>query len=195
MPIINNGTIIVDRDGVLNEVRQDYVKNLKELEIIKSSIEAIKMLRKNNFLVVVASNQAGFAKKLVSKETLSEIENNINDLCQEQIAFFYCLHEKSDNCECRKPKPGMLLEIKRRYAPPYIFVGDNITDYEAAKQSNISFALVRTGHGTKYKDILKEKCYIFENLKDFSTTLLRSKRLTKHKNIYSKLMFQEKDFK
>ena len=66
----------------------------------------------------------------------------------------------------------MLLEIKRIYPSPYIFVGDNITDYEAAKKCDIDFCLVCTGHGQKYKDILKEKCYIFKNLKHFSTALL-----------------------
>lgn len=191
----HKGTIILDRDGVLNEVRQDYVKTLDEFVIIKSSIEAVKMLRKNNFQVVVASNQAGVAKKLVSIETLANIENEINNLCHEQIAFFYCTHKKSDNCECRKPKPGMLFEIKRRYAPPHIFVGDNITDYEAAKQSDTSFALVCTGYGYKYKTILKQKCLIFDNLQQFTTSLLRDTSLIKKSNIYSIRMEEERSNK
>ncbi len=179
-----NGTVILDRDGVLNEIRHDYVKNLDELVIIKSSIDAIKMLRKNKFHVVVASNQAGFAKRLVSEKTLSDIENTFISLCDTHIAFFYCLHAKSDNCECRKPKPGMLLEIKSKYPPPYFFVGDNITDYQAATLSNIRFVLVSTGHGFKYENILRRRCLIFENLYDFATKLCNLDELAEHKDIY-----------
>ena len=179
-----NGTIILDRDGVLNEVRNGYVKNLEELVVIKSSIDAIKMLSKYDFQVVVASNQAGFAKRLVSEKTLAAIENTFTSLCDTRIAFFYCLHAKSDNCECRKPKPGMLLEIKSKYPPPYIFVGDNITDYQAANLSNIRFVLVCTGHGSKYENILRSKCLIFENLFDFVTKLCSSDELAEHKDMF-----------
>ena len=175
---INKGTVILDRDGVINKNRYDYVKNLSEFEFISGSIAAIKLLHACGFRIVVASNQAGVAKGLIKLEDLSKIEAMINYHSCCELDFFYCTHLSTENCDCRKPKPGMLNSIRKKYTGPYLFIGDNITDFYAAQNANIDFCLVLTGHGLKARDKLKNSCEVYENLlecvKDF---LVNSKKI------------------
>ena len=173
----NKGTIILDRDGVLNQVRSDYVKSVNELVVVNGSMNAVKKLCQNNYKVVVASNQSAFSKKLINEKILKDIENVFFSLIKQRFEFYYCLHSADEGCECRKPKTGLIDDIKSRYPPPYTFVGDNITDFYAAKNSGIKFVLVRTGHGSKFSEKLKDKCHIFDNLLEFVDTICSARTL------------------
>jgi D-glycero-D-manno-heptose 1,7-bisphosphate phosphatase len=170
----NKGTIILDRDGVINVNRAGYVKSLSEFKLIEGSIDAIKTFAAEGYFLAVASNQAGVAKGMVSKHLLQEIEELITDKTGCNIRFYYCTHLPKENCLCRKPNPGLLEQIKQEYRGPFFFIGDNITDYYAAMNANIGFNLVLTGHGSKYRRLLDGRCGIYRDLQDFSRHYLKS---------------------
>ena len=158
------GTIILDRDGVINKNRSDYVKNINEFEFITGSINAIRLLNNSGFRIVVASNQAGVAKGLIRQADLSKMEAMINFYSNSELHFFYCTHLSTEGCDCRKPKPGMLNSIKNKYKGPFLFIGDNVTDFYAAQNANIDFCLVLTGHGLNAVNQIKDTCSVYENL-------------------------------
>jgi D-glycero-D-manno-heptose 1,7-bisphosphate phosphatase len=131
--------IILDRDGVINQDSDDYIKNADEWIPIAGSLEAIKRLKKAGYLVTIASNQSGIARGLFSEDEGASVDG-----------VFYCPHGPQANCICRKPKPGLLIQIAQKYDidlsdTPY--VGDNIGDIKAAEMANARPILVRTGKG------------------------------------------------
>lgn len=146
--------IILDRDGVINQDSDDYIKSVDEWTAIPGSLEAISRLKKAGYLVTVASNQSGVSRGLFSESDLQKI----HDKLEKQLAsrgtkidgIFYCSHGPRDNCICRKPKPGLLLQIARQFdikLSETPFVGDNIGDVKAAQMANAKPILVRTGKG------------------------------------------------
>ncbi len=146
--------IILDRDGVINQDSDDYIKNADEWIPIPGSLEAIKRLKKAGYLVTIASNQSGIARGLFSEDDLKAIDEKMHRMLDARGAsvdgVFYCPHGPQANCICRKPKPGLLIQIAQKYDidlsdTPY--VGDNIGDIKAAKMANARPILVRTGKG------------------------------------------------
>ena len=156
--------VILDRDGVINHDSDDFIKNPDEWLPIDGSLEAIARLNHNGYTVVVASNQSGLARKLFDIEALASIHQKMNDMLEKvggQIdSVFFCPHGPNDGCTCRKPKPGMLLEIGQRYnisLKDVSFIGDSIRDIEAAIGAHAVPVLVRTGKGQKAEKILKSE--------------------------------------
>ena len=162
--LTNYRTIILDRDGVINQVRGDYVKSPDEIRYIRGSISAINFLISRNFNVVVASNQAVVGKKIISHEQLNKITDCINSKLIKKIDFYYCTHSADENCQCRKPKPGLLRMIKDKLSGPNDFIGDNKTDWQAAREANIDFMLVQTGYGNLYQHELNNSCTVIPDL-------------------------------
>jgi D-glycero-D-manno-heptose 1,7-bisphosphate phosphatase len=154
--------VILDRDGVINHDSDEYIKNVDEWLPIDGSLEAIARLNHEGYTVVVASNQSGLARGFFNIEALTAIHKKMDDML-EQLggrvdAIFYCPHGPDDNCTCRKPKPGMLLEIGQRFnisLKDAIFIGDSVRDVEAAQHASARAILVRTGKGKKAEQILK----------------------------------------
>ena len=136
---MNRKTIFLDRDGVINEEKKDYVKNLKEFKIIDGSLQAIKLLKKNNFRVVIITNQSAINRGLLSVEKLNEIhdflKSKLLDLDTTLDGIYFCPHTPNENCMCRKPKPGLLqqaiseLDINIKDS---LMIGDSQTDIDAA---------------------------------------------------------------
>lgn len=148
--------IIVDRDGVINEDSPAYIKSPTEWLPIKGSLEAIALLNQLGFKVVVATNQSGLARGMYSETTLGAIHDKmraaVHSLGGKIDSIFYCPHGPDDNCECRKPKPGLLHQIAARYdttleGVPY--VGDSYRDIEAGIHAGATPILVLTGNGQK----------------------------------------------
>lgn len=146
--------VIIDRDGVINQDSDSYIKSADEWIPISGSLEAISRLKKAGYLVVVASNQSGLARDLYSEETLKQIHDKMKRMLAVRGAgidgIFYCPHGPEANCMCRKPKPGLLIEIARQFdidlsVTP--FVGDSISDIQAAQMAHALPVLVRTGNG------------------------------------------------
>ena len=147
--------IILDRDGVINVDSPDYIKSPEEWVPIPGSIEAIAKLSKK-YSVVIATNQSGINRGLFSLDTLNKIHEKmimqINAAGGKLKAIYFCPHTPAENCECRKPKPGMLLQIQQDFNvknTDMIYVGDSVKDYEVAQKIGCKFVLVRTGNGLK----------------------------------------------
>ena len=166
-------TIILDRDGVINQVVPNYVKSPQELKFIPGSTAAIRALLALNKKVIIASNQAGVGKGLFTIDDLEKINQKINTTVGATLTYFYCTHTKSDNCSCRKPQPGLLTQIKRREPSSHIMVGDNITDINAAQAANIPAILVKTGHGEKFVSEVKSDILIFSRLETAMSELIK----------------------
>ncbi len=186
--------IVIDRDGVINHDSDAYIKSPEEWVPIAGSLEAIARLNHSGYTVIVASNQSGLARDYFTIEMLSAIHKKMDEQLAKiggrVDAVFYCPHGPGDGCDCRKPKPGMLLEIGQRFNVPLkniVFIGDSISDIKAASNALAKPMLVRTGKGKKAEKILlaqgkasrgkksqgKEKVPVFDDLASAVTAILR----------------------
>jgi D-glycero-D-manno-heptose 1,7-bisphosphate phosphatase len=167
--------IILDRDGVINEDSDDFIKSPDEWHPIPGSLEAIARLNQAGYRVVVASNQSGLGRGLFTVETLNRIHEKMHRRVANHggviDAIFYCPHKPADNCECRKPAAGLFRDICQRlkcslYNVPAI--GDSLRDIQAARSAGASPILVRTGKGQRTLDQSAhdelESVPVFDNL-------------------------------
>lgn len=148
--------IILDRDGVINHEREDYVKSADECVPIDGSIDAMARLSKAGFSVVIATNQSGLARGKFDLDDLEAMHAKLTQLVIEQggeiAAIFYCPHAPEDLCKCRKPLPGMLDAIEAEFntsVESCYFVGDTLRDLQAGAIKGCKSVLVRTGNGNK----------------------------------------------
>lgn len=151
--------VVLDRDGTINHDSDQYIKSPAEWKPIKGSLEAIARLTQAGFRVVVATNQSGIGRGLFDMATLNAIHDTMHravHLAGGRIdAIFFCPHRDEDNCECRKPKPGMLQEIARRLnvdLEGVPVVGDALRDLQAAAAAGAKPVLVLTGKGRKTRE-------------------------------------------
>lgn len=149
-------TVILDRDGVINKnpTNWGYVCNWNDFAFLPNALEAIQNLTESGYRIFVATNQAGIGRGIfteqqltdIHRQMLSEIKNAGGHIDQ----IYYCPHHPDAGCECRKPRPGMLLRAAQEHkidVSETFFIGDSITDIEAARQAGASPILVLTGHG------------------------------------------------
>lgn len=146
--------VILDRDGVINEDSDEYVKSLEEWHPLPGSIDAIARLSRNGFTVAVATNQSGLGRGLFELDDLEAMHEHLNELVQEAggelAGIFYCPHTPEDRCECRKPKPGLIDAIERELGEPARgawLIGDSSRDLEAGLARGCVPVLVLTGKG------------------------------------------------
>ena len=146
--------VVLDRDGVINHDSDQYIKNPDEWQPIAGSLEAIARFTQAGYQVVVATNQSGLGQGLFDMAALNAMHDKmhkaVNQLGGRIDAVFFCPHVKDAGCACRKPKPGMLLEIAERFnlalaAVPAI--GDSLRDLQAASAAGARPILVLTGKG------------------------------------------------
>ncbi len=177
-------TIFLDRDGVINENRSDYVKSWGEFCFLAGSKEAIAMLTNAGHRIIVCTNQAGVARGHLSLETVEEIHRRmVAEIAQvggriERV--YYCPHGKDENCSCRKPRPGMLLRARDELGIDMhdaIFIGDSISDIQAALAAGVHPILVLTGlgmeHLREHYQEADEPFHIAENLKNTTEIILQ----------------------
>lgn len=150
--------IILDRDGVINQDSPDFIKSPEEWIPIPGSLEAIARLNAAGFRVLVATNQSGLGRGLFSQTAFEQIQNKFMTLLKkaggEIEKCYICPHLPTDNCTCRKPKPGLLQQIAEDYAidfakTPIYCIGDSLRDLQAAQAASCIPVLVATGNGTK----------------------------------------------
>ncbi len=175
--------VILDRDGVINEDRDDYVKSLEEWLPIPGSLSAIARLSRAGYTVAVATNQSGLARGLFTEEDLMAMHQALFEAVAGEggtlDAVFYCPHGPEEGCECRKPAPGLLYQIEQSLDIPLrdaIMVGDSLRDLEAAARAGCQPILVRTGKGEKTladeAGSLPPGTLIHDNLADCANALL-----------------------
>ena len=151
-------TIFLDRDGVINENRNnDYVKRWDEFKFLPRAKEAIKALTEAGWSIIIISNQAGIGKGVMPAQAVEEINARMIDeieRCSGKVrAVYYCHHRPEENCECRKPRPGMLLRAASEFgielSESYL-IGDKISDIQAGAEVACTTILVRTGCGEEH---------------------------------------------
>ena len=148
--------VILDRDGVINYDSAQFIKSPEEWRPIPGSLEAIALLNQAGFRVALATNQSGISRGLFDMAALNAIHDKMHRALAQfggRIdALFYCPHTAEENCACRKPKPGMLEEIGRRFAADLEgapSVGDSLRDLQASFAVGAQPILVLTGKGEK----------------------------------------------
>ncbi|NVK73834.1 MAG: D-glycero-beta-D-manno-heptose 1,7-bisphosphate 7-phosphatase [Oceanospirillaceae bacterium] len=156
--------ILLDRDGVINQDSDAYVKSVDEWQPIPGSIKSIAALSKAGFKVYVVTNQSGIARGYYDETTLQAMHDKMIALVEAEGGTIhgiqYCPHGPDDNCRCRKPKSGMIEAIEAELGLsfqnyPAIMVGDSLRDLQAGNFRGCSPVLVLTGNGreTQYKEI------------------------------------------
>lgn len=172
--------IFLDRDGVIN-VEKNFVLSPDEIELYPFSGGAIKKLNQAGYLVIVITNQSAVARNYISLDDLERIHRAMRHLLSSSAGarvddIYYCPHrehldEPPDNpefikdCDCRKPKPGMLLEAARRWdidLESSWLIGDSARDIQAGKDAGCRTIGLRTGHALK--GIVEPPDYIFDDL-------------------------------
>lgn len=161
---------LIDRDGTIN-VERDYLSDPDQLELIPGAAEGLRRLRDLGLGLVVVTNQSGIARGYFSMETLVAIHTRLRALLEaEHITLdglYTCPHGPDDDCNCRKPLPGMALQAARdlNFVPNQAFViGDKAADVELGQALGATSILVRTGYGRQHE----AKCqpqHVAEDLK------------------------------
>ena len=164
--------IILDRDGVINHESSAYVKTPDEWVPIDRSMEAISLLTKNSYKIILISNQAGISRGIISYNEMLNIHQKLLKTCNkfggDIFSTYYCYDHPDDNSSFRKPKPGMYLEISERLnidLSRVFAIGDSIRDIKAALASGCKPLGVKTGNGSELSDQMPDSD-IFDDLFD-----------------------------
>jgi len=145
-----NKAVFLDRDGVLNREMGDYVRRVEDFEVL-DNFETLKTLQDRGYLLIVATNQGGLAKGWYSEDELAKMHSQLKKMYAEYgVQFtdiFYCPHHPdfTGDCDCRKPKPGLLLRGIEKYnldPSKSYFIGDRERDMEAAAAAGVNGILV-----------------------------------------------------
>jgi len=143
--------VFLDRDGVINKKRTDYVKSISEFVMLKDAPIAIKLLNNNDFLVIIVTNQSVVNRGYISREELENIHEFLSKQLQKQSshidAIYYCPHRPDENCDCRKPKTKLISKAIKDFSidkNSSWLIGDNETDIQAAKSIGIKSVKMQT---------------------------------------------------
>ena len=175
--------VILDRDGVINFDSEQFIKSPEEWKPIPGSLEAIARLTREGWRVVVATNQSGLARGLFEMATLNAIHAKMHKAVAAAggriEAVFFCPHSADMECDCRKPRTGLFVEIALRYANnlnDVPAIGDSLRDLQAAAAAGAQPILVKSGKGKKTLAAggLPPDTPIFESLAEAVDTLLSS---------------------
>jgi D-glycero-D-manno-heptose 1,7-bisphosphate phosphatase len=181
-PSAEKRLVIIDRDGVINKDSSAFVKSADEWIALDGSILAIAALSKAGFTVAVASNQSGLARGLFDQAALDAMHKKLHNLVSEAGGhvdrIVVCPHGPDDGCSCRKPNPGMFLELGQHYGlslGDVPIIGDSLRDLQAAAAAGGRPVLVLTGNGQQTAEALPAEfadVESFENLAAVAATLL-----------------------
>jgi D-glycero-D-manno-heptose 1,7-bisphosphate phosphatase len=174
--------VILDRDGVINQDSASYIKSPDEWRPIPGSLEAIARLNQAGYHVVLATNQSGVGRGLFEVSTLNAIHDKMHRALS-QIggridAIFFCPHAQEADCNCRKPKAGLLEEIAKRFnvdLKGVPAIGDSLRDLTAFAAVGATPILVLTGKGekTQKEGSLPEGTQVFPNLAEAVQSIVR----------------------
>jgi len=155
--------LILDRDGVINEESDRFIKSPEEWIPIPGSLEAVARANAAGYRVVVVSNQSGLARGIIDVGQLHFVHQKMHQRLAEHggriEAVFFCPHGPGEGCACRKPRPGLFRELSERLHLPLEgvpAVGDRLTDIQAARAAGARPILVETGRGRHTRDVNPE---------------------------------------
>ncbi|MBW1847807.1 MAG: D-glycero-beta-D-manno-heptose 1,7-bisphosphate 7-phosphatase [Deltaproteobacteria bacterium] len=184
--------LFVDRDGVINKDSPAYIKSWSEFEFLPRSLGAIRRLTENGFDVVLITNQSAVNRNFISKNDLEAIHIRMKEVIKQNGGevkdIFYCPHRPEDQCDCRKPLPGLILQAQEAYqidVGKTMMVGDSAKDIECAKNAGCGGSiLVQTGNGITAEKILAEKgifpSFIVKDLYEAASLLINPDKKITH---------------
>lgn len=154
----------MDRDGVINKDRPDYVKSWSEFEFLPGSLDALKILTLNGYRIIVVTNQSVINRGMVTEAGLQSIHEKMTGAVTSHggsiEAIYYCPHAPEDGCDCRKPAPGLIYRAQADYGldlSDTCMIGDSLKDILCAQSAGCgSVILVRTGHGQETERLCRE---------------------------------------
>jgi D-glycero-D-manno-heptose 1,7-bisphosphate phosphatase len=175
--------VVIDRDGVLNEDSRDFVKSVAEWIPVPGSLEAIAALTRAGVRVAVVTNQSGVGRGLLDVPTLTAIHARMTSAVRaaggELAGIYFCPHKPEDDCACRKPRPGMLRALENELGVTLVdqpFIGDRMSDVEAARAVGARAILVRTGSGAAHETAARSQGVpVFDDLRAAVAALLGSR--------------------
>ena len=151
--------VILGRDGILNVYREDHVKSPDEWEPIPNALEAVARLNHAGWHTVVATNQSGIGRGMIDMASVNTVHQRMMQRLAEAggrlDAVFFCPHTPEDDCDCRKPRPGLMKQIAQRYGielRTVPMVADTLRDLQAAHAAGCEPHLVRTGRAAALTD-------------------------------------------
>lgn len=183
--------IFIDRDGVINKdpggwTKHSYVTEWKNFIFLPNSLEALKMLNKAGFEIVVVSNQGGISKGFFTKKKLDTINRKMIEEIEKNGAkirkVYYCVHQTSDNCDCKKPKTGLFKKAEKELgikAKGSFFIGDGKMDVEAGAKIGFKTILVLSGK-TSLEQLRTwgiKPDYIFDDLYEAVGFILKKEKI------------------
>lgn len=160
-----NKAIFLDRDGVINHDSHQYIKSWSEFKFIDGSLEALRRLKESGYGVILITNQSIINRGMVPLATL----NTIHQKLKAQVKagggiiddIFFCPHTPDENCDCRKPKPGLVYQARTKYGLDLgatIFIGDSAKDIECARNAGCAQAVwVKSGLHDNVLAVLAER--------------------------------------
>ena len=185
MPINPKKVVVLDRDGVINVDSDAFIKSPDEWVALPGSLEAIARLNQAGYRVAIATNQSGIGRGLFDMNALNAMHLKMHRMVAlvggRIDAVFFCPHTAEDQCECRKPKPGMLKMIAERFeADPKAtpVVGDSLRDLQAGAALGFATHLVLTGKGRQTLDAggLPEGTKVHDDLRAFALDFLATEQ-------------------
>jgi len=170
--------VLLDRDGVLNVDRPHSVRDRTEFELIDGAAMAVQTINEKGYRVAVVTNQACVGRGDLAPDELNAIHRIMRRQIREAGGhvedIYVCPHVDTDECECRKPNPGLLRQAQKDYGfelENTFFVGDDVRDMQAAQNAGARPAVVRTGKGDRWDP--PPEVPVFDDLSDFAAQLDR----------------------
>jgi D-glycero-D-manno-heptose 1,7-bisphosphate phosphatase len=150
-----NPAVFLDRDGVIIQNRENYVRSWKDVEFLPSSLQALKQLSQSSYKIIIITNQSAIGRGIITMEQVEAINQRIIDEITHfggrVDGLFICPHTPEDHCSCRKPLPGLILQAAATLSidlPSSVMIGDALTDIQAGSAAGIkTLILVKTGRG------------------------------------------------
>ncbi|MFZ2450350.1 MAG: D-glycero-beta-D-manno-heptose 1,7-bisphosphate 7-phosphatase [Methylovulum miyakonense] len=182
MTTANQAFVLLDRDGVINEDSDAFIKSPDEWLPIDGSLEAIALLNNHGYQVAVITNQSGVARGLFDLAILEQIHAKMHRLVAGHggkiTAVYFCPHGTDSTCNCRKPKPGLLLQCAADYQidlSETMMIGDSYRDLQAGIAAGAKPVLVKTGNGKKtLTEHPNLNIPVFDSLYDAASYLTRT---------------------
>jgi D-glycero-D-manno-heptose 1,7-bisphosphate phosphatase len=153
--------VFLDRDGVITQEPPHYAHRPDQMTLIPGAGDAIRRLNDSGFMVIIVTNQAGIAYGYYQEKDMLSFNRTMSEALSQSRAridsVYFCPHHAEAkiekyrlDCDCRKPKPGMLLKAVKEYGITLknsFMIGDKLTDIEAGNNAGCKSILVKTGYG------------------------------------------------
>lgn len=164
--------VILDRDGVLNqELESGWLTDPRQWEWVEGALDGLGIWSAHGTRISVATNQSGIGRGVVSGRAVNAIHewlsHELTSLGVDLVGIFVCPHAPDEGCDCRKPRPGLILQAVEESAVPEeetLVLGDDLRDLEAGRAAGLRVGLICTGKGPGVRDSLDEDALVFENL-------------------------------